>query len=524
VALLSLGAGFVACGSSGGAAGPGADDGGAGGGDDGASAGGAGGQGRSATGAGGEGMSGPGEQGAGGASSGAGGAFGEGGGDGNETISDAFVDDVEMSALDFARTVLEVTWTQTMPAEQTWLEFTFEAGSVMTSPPKSGEAGSQREVVLGVPGETDVTVRIVSSQDGTEYKTSNYVGTTGAVPSGMPTPEVVSYDAALASDDRWLFGAVEDSDGGEASRDVYYHTTSWLYIMDRRGRIVWYYADPASNATSAFQRIARDGEYIWIEKHQFAGSVDAEVLKMTLDREYMEVVPVPGLGDCIDVTNDGGLLYDANFELRERSRSGDDRFIWSCPEHFGGAFNCYTNTVNWNERDDTVLMSYPYEATVVEVERESGDLLGVYGAASGSYAFSPNTWEFEFQHFPNITSEGTLLLSSHMPGYGNTETPEAGQHAFMEFELDRDNETLNYLWHYQEGEEWPMFKGMAMRLPNGNTLANYGTGGAIREITPDKRTAFHVKFDVEGGDDFFNKMVGHNVLIDDLYALNGGGP
>ena len=26
------------------------------------------------------------------------------------------------------------------------------------------------------------------------------------------------------------------------------------------------------------------------------------------------------------------------------------------------------------------------------------------------------------------------------------------------------------------------------------------------------------------GDDYFNKMVGHNVLLNDLYALNGGGP
>ena len=46
----------------------------------------------------------------------------------------------------------------------------------------------------------------------------------------------------------------------------------------------------------------------------------------------------------------------------------------------------------------------------------------------------------------------------------------------------------------------------------------------IREITIDKRTAWHVKFDVPQGDDFYNKMVGHNEFIDDLYALNGGGP
>ena len=97
-------------------------------------------------------------------------------------------------------------------------------------------------------------------------------------------------------------------------------------------------------------------------------------------------------------------------------------------------------------------------------------------------------------------------------------------HAFVEFDIDRVNKRLVEKWSYTQGTEWTWAKGMAIRLPNGNTLANYGTGGAIREITPDKQTAFHVKFDVPTGDDYFNKMVGHNVLINDLYALNGGGP
>jgi hypothetical protein len=29
---------------------------------------------------------------------------------------------------------------------------------------------------------------------------------------------------------------------------------------------------------------------------------------------------------------------------------------------------------------------------------------------------------------------------------------------------------------------------------------------------------------VPTGDDYYNKMVGNNVLLADLYALNGGGP
>ena len=124
-------------------------------------------------------------------------------------------------------------------------------------------------MVLGVPEKTAVTVRIVNKQTGTDYKTKDYPGTTGALPSGMPKPTIVSYNAALASPDRWMFGSVENSDGGCTNTACYYHTTFWVYIMDRQGRIVWYYADAASNATTSFQRIARDGEYIWLEKRPF---------------------------------------------------------------------------------------------------------------------------------------------------------------------------------------------------------------------------------------------------------------
>ena len=154
----------------------------------------------------------------------------------------------------------------------------------------------------------------------------------------------------------------------------------------------------------------------------------------------------------------------------------------------------------------------------------SSALLAAVAVGCGDEGSSSQSasWEFEFQHFPNITAEGTLLVSSHMPGYADTSDAVAGQHAFMEFEVDRENQTLIERWIYNDGPEWAMYKGMAIRLPNGNTLGNYGTGGVIREITPDRQTVFHVKFDVEGGDDFFNKMVGHNELIDDLYALNGG--
>jgi hypothetical protein len=444
-----------------------------------------------------------------------------------EPAPDEVVTDVNVEVHPDVNTLLVVTWTQTAATDNVWLEFSFEDGNSMTSRPASGAVGEHRDVVIGVPGDTLVTLRIVLEKGGERLTTRDYQGTTDPLPGGMPVPEVLTYDPALATSDRWLFGSVEDSDGGCNSQNCYYHTTFWLYIMDRQGRIVWYYADPASNATTSFQRIARDGEYIVLEKRPFGGGGQRGVLEMTLDGSYRREIAVPGLADAIDVTESGSLLYNVdgqNAQLRERSPDGQIRGIWSCRQAFGANFQCYSNTINYNPLGDTVLMSFPYHNTVVEIDRESGALVGQYGDAPGSWTFSPPTWQFEFQHFANITPEGTLLVSSHMPGFADTESPVANQHAFMEFEIDRQNQRLVEKWIYNEGPEWAMYKGMAIRLPGGNTLANYGTGGVIREITPDKQTAFMVKFDAEAGNDFFNKMVGHNVLIDDLYALNGGPP
>ena len=468
--------------------------------------------------------------GAAGAAGGRGGTTGAAGsgagttGTGGAGAGDDFVTGVMIAQHANTRTILVVTWTQARASESVWLEFTFPGGSVMTSRPQAGATGAHRDVVLGVPAAMTATVRIVNKLTGVDYKTRDYTSMTGAVPTGMPVPTIVSYDATIASPDRWMFGAVENSDGGCTNTSCYYHTTFWLYIMDRQGRIVWYYADAASNATSSFQRIARDGEYIWIEKRPFSNGGSRSVLKMTLDRQYMQSVNVPGLSDCIDVTTDGSLLYDAENSLREMNKAGTIRTIWSCRTAFGSGFQCYSNTINWDPASDTVLMSFPDENTVAQINRATGALVATYGDRAGSYTFQPTSWAFEFQHFPNITPQGTLILSSHMPGYSDGTKPVANQHAFMEFEIDRTNKRLVEKWIYREGPEWAMYKGMAMRMSNGNTLANYGTGGAIREITPDKRTAFHVKFDSPNGNDFFNKMVGNNVLINDLYALNGGGP
>ena len=176
-------------------------------------------------------------------------------------------------------------------------------------------------MVLGVPASTAVTVRVVSRQGGVDYKTRDYMGTTGALPTGIPLPTLLSYNAALASSDRYMFGSVEDSTGGCTDGNCYYDGVFWVYIMDRQARIVWYYADAANNAATSFQRIARDGEYIWLEKSRQG---TRGVLKMTLDRQYMQMISVAGLADAIDVTDRRQPAVRREQRAARDEQGGDD--------------------------------------------------------------------------------------------------------------------------------------------------------------------------------------------------------
>jgi len=429
---------------------------------------------------------------------------------------------------DDVNTILVVTWEQLVEADGTWLEFSFEGSDVMRSPVAAGAVGAHREVVLGVPGDTTVSISVVSQVGDELFATTPVEGTTDSVPASMPVPMVMDYDPERASPERFLLGAVEDSADNVANNlNSYLQYQSWLYIIDREGRVVWYYTDPSRNAASGFPRIAPDGKYLMVEQSRVGPQ--GRLLRMSLDREYFEAMDLP-IADAFDVTPDGSILYDEGYsgELHELTAEGEDRVLWHCGTELDLTPNCYTNTINYNPFEDSVFMSFPDSGAVVEIDRESGEMIGYYGNPEGTWDFAPplenppDEWGFGFQHFANISPTGTLMVSSHMPGYEDFEqTPTPNQHAFLEFEIDRENQVLTELWRYTEGPEWPRARGMAMRLPNGNKLGNYGTGGVIREITPDKDTVFYVKFDIPSGNDAYNKLVGHNFFVADLYDLNG---
>ncbi len=467
-------------------------------------------------------------------------------------------------------TVLVVDWDQTEASDTVKLRFTFENDEWSESTTEPGTKGAHELPVFGVPELTDVTIQIVGETDGNEVicETS---GTTGKIPDSVPRATLREFDPSIASSNRWMLGTVEKTPEILGM----YEGVFTVYILDRQGRIVWYYLDQAWSPVTAYPRIARDGTHFYFDRSTYLGnqaSNQSSIARTTLDFRQFEQIGAPSMTDSMDITDDGSFVYNSEEWLIERTKEGKEREIWKCADWAEGVgFDletfldklkklgktdklnkllkmgsdelkkklygnlCYANSVVWNPLDDGILLSFPYIDTVVEVSRKSGELLGQWGSAEGSWKFEPETVGFNFEHGANITPEGTLLVSTHEVGYDNPFIKPP--HYFIEFELDRDEQVAKEIWKYGEGlSDWPACKGEVFPVEGGNRLLNYGTAGVIREITPDLEVAWDIKWDtqfevppelkkkVQGTItvDDINNMVGHNILIDDLYALNKG--
>jgi hypothetical protein len=340
---------------------------------------------------------------------------------------------------------------------------------------------------------------------------------------------VATYEPSLAGSDRWNLGSVEDTQ----DTSTYYESAYWIYILDRQARIVWYYKDPLDSRI-LFPLVSADGTHITYDVNRFDWYGRVSVIhRATLDFEYEEEIEMDNMSWGYAEEPDGKIIYntvdyggggggwDMPLTLYERQPDGTVRQIWESGTWAAGlgiSEECYSNTVNWDPERDTVLLSMPYLNTVLEIDRESGNLRSQWGDAPGSWAFYPASAGLEFNHYPTITKDGTFMVSSHIPG-----GDQPGAHRIMEFELDEENQVLKELWTYGEGiDDWSMYSGEAFRMENGNTLINFGTAGSIREVTPDKETAWHVLWDADFPQEDYNKLCGHNVFVDDLYALNKG--
>ncbi len=418
---------------------------------------------------------------------------------------------IDVSIHDEVSTVLVVSWVQESDAELSWIEYSFE-DSALSTPPVARAAGEQEAVLLGIPPLTEVTLQIHSQSGGEAVASEAVLAQTGALPGDLPAPSLVTYDPELASPEGYALISVDGAEPGE-----WYSGPFFVIILDRFARVVWYHAVP-DRRVSMFPQVSLDGTHLIFDESTayFSTASDPHLRRLSLDFSLNELIDVDDLVYGFTEVEGGGIIRDmggwGNYNLVEQDADGSIRTIWRCDpwlsaNHTGNGL-CYTNAVNYSPETNTILWSLPYHDTVLQIDRDSGEVLRVFGAIAPTHETVPESALFDFQHYPNLTPEGTLMVSTHIEGTND-------QQRAREFEVDDETGELTEIWSYGEDvDEYAYYSGEAYRLDNGNTLINYGTGGAAREVMTDKTVVWDIAFPDR-------HLTGHTTLVGDLYALLG---
>ena len=424
---------------------------------------------------------------------------------------------------DFA-SLIYVSWQQSMPAEA-WVEYSFDKDVWSATPTAAAAAGSVERLVLGVPYETDAQFRVCVDTAKGALCTEESSIRTGDLPAGLPVPELVVAEAdAWEPTGKYLYTSINEDTGGWTSG------TYWLLIFDRQARVVWSMKNPDDYWTIYVRAdgsdLMWDNNTVWT----FSGHADSEVHRMKIDGTEVATYTTPGLHHAWVELPDGTIAWGnhvSNNEewLMELAPDGTESAVWKCSDfevemlgETGRA--CHSNSWWWDEASDSYLVSFPSSAgdvrdTVLHLDRD-GTTLTTWGALS-DWTFDPIESTFDYQHGVTFTDAGTLLVSTKLTEANPYYDRRLDTLAAREYELDYKTKTLHQIWSYGEDQGIAgITAGEAHRLPNGNTLHNYGSGARTREITPDGELVWDVKWP-DGDSEGRGRLQGRSIFLENLY-------
>ncbi len=421
------------------------------------------------------------------------------------------VADVTLSIHETIGSIVVVGWEQ-LVATPGYVTYSFDDGVWHASPQRHLGLGDHQVLLPGIPYGTGVTVRIVNIISEDPVEGEDHSIETGPLPEGAPVPVLEHGDpGGWDPDIHYVMGSIDEPGGGLADY--------WVFILDRQGRVVWALKSPHFRSTLHSQP-SHDGTQLLIDHNSFwaifDGGTASQVQRLTLDGTQVELHDTPGLHHPFTELADGSLAWGAidgyDELIQEMSPDGTIETVWHCSDFHGSiegvpeSAYCASNTLWWNEADDTFLMSFYSTETVVEIDRASGQVLRYFGHLPGAYTFDPEDSAFWWQHGCHYTEQGTLLVSSR-------DLPHGDETLVREYEIDDDAQTLRQVWTFGAGEGvYGSEMGEADRLPGGNTLHNYGSGSRIREVTPEGE----VVWDVLWTDSTF---LGRTNALEDLYPF-----
>jgi hypothetical protein len=398
------------------------------------------------------GNAGAGAGGIGGADAGANAGGGAGVGGGSFTIQVELASDVKATA---PTTVGIVTWSLDRPGiTEAHIDFGLDTAYGMTAPVDLTRV-DYRTVLVGMKPARTYHFRVVATDGSATYTSDDQTLTTGAPLTGLP---LMSFSVPFPErvDKGFFIGSFWSIQMGEP----------WtVFILDTDGDVVWWYTAVREGASGELgygrARLSADSEDVWLVQVSNGGGPVRRVSIDTLDEQiYPDTIGSHDIcaveGDTMAYIDYSETDCDSIFEI---DKTGTTKEVFEGedvrdPEGTG----CHGNAVRYSKKEDVYVYS-DHRNDVVVVARDGTVEWRLSERVSGGN----DAWG-GFQHGIQLLDESMLIFAN-----GGSREGAMPSHA-LEFGLD-GSLTKTFASHSQSN-----FYGDVQRLPNENTLINYGNG------------------------------------------------
>ena len=146
------------------------------------------------------------------------------------------------------------------------------------------------------------------------------------------------------------------------------------------------------------------------------------------------------------------------------------------------------------DQDFHLLVSNRRSSEILKIDRNTGDVLWYLGGPNNDFTITNDSFNgFSKQHDVRRLSNGNILLFDN----GNEHQPPISR--VVEYSVNEINKSINLVWEFYHPEQLlGLAMGSAQRLPNQNTLINWGivnnNGAIITEVDYDKNIVLEIRY------------------------------
>ena len=373
-------------------------------------------------------------------------------------------------------TVIEVTW-ETETATTGYVDFG-ETSNYGYETPATNYGTTHSRLLLGMPGNTEVHYRVVTTDGTVSEIGDDHSLTTGALPTAVPTLTTTGTSVEgfrlLTVNGQWV----------------------GILIVDAHDRIVWYYEHTFDDLVTLQSALSTDGAHLIFNSpcHITQMSEYGSLLWVTLDGAQWTQASVAGIAHDFVQASDGTVTaivqetrevdgYQVWADrLVEVTREGDQTEIWNAwdamemPTVTEDLDWTHANAINFDEEEDAYYVGMTNLSTIFKIDRSTGEIIWQLGGESSDFAFSADSEQLTFHHNFDI-AEGLLTI------FVNGEETENETSRVVQYEIDEDAMIVSETWRYiSETPPWIYALGDASMINEATLNVTFSTAGYIEQV------------------------------------------